>query len=172
MSQDAVWEKHNGSGFAADRLKCVHETMTHWYRGRWGDVYHEAPRVFVGVDPHSRKVRAARKLETDAHHGALGGPTTWVDDGMRIVRSVIRTRSMHGLRPISRTQKPEPLLTPLIEYACPPGGLLIDPFAGSASSLAVARMTGRRAIGIELHEPQAEAAAKWLCQGDLFGGAA
>jgi hypothetical protein len=33
-------------------------------------------------------------------------------------------------------------------------------------------MTGRRAIGIELHEPQAEAAAKWLCQGDLFGGAA
>jgi DNA modification methylase len=60
----------------------------------------------------------------------------------------------------------------MITYACPPGGLIVDPFAGSASSLVIARMTGRRAIGVEADEPQAEKAARWLCQGDLFGGAA
>ena len=174
MSHDAVWEKHNGSGFAADRLKCVHETMTHWYRGRWGAVYHEAPRVFVGVDPHSRKVRLPRKPQTDAHHGALSGVHTWADDGMRIVRSVIRARSMHGLRPISRTQKPELLLSPLIEYACPPGGLVVDLFAGSCSTLFTARASGRRAIGVERSEPQAEKAASWLERAtlDFTGGAA
>src|SRR5258705_10197463 len=33
MSQDIVWEKHNGSGFAADRFKRVHEHAVHWYHG-------------------------------------------------------------------------------------------------------------------------------------------
>jgi site-specific DNA-methyltransferase (adenine-specific) len=162
MSHDAVWEKHNGSGFAADRFKCVHETMTHWYRGRWGAIYHEAPRVFAGVDPKSRK-GGDRKAATDRHHGTLNG-SLWTDDGTRIVRSVIRARSMHGLSPISRTQKPELLLSPLIEYACPPGGLVVDLFAGSCSTLRACRNGGRRAIGIELREKQAEAAAHWLSE--------
>jgi site-specific DNA-methyltransferase (adenine-specific) len=39
LSQDVVWEKHNGSGFAADRFKRVHEAATHWYRTRWAGVY-------------------------------------------------------------------------------------------------------------------------------------
>src|SRR4051794_29843617 len=32
LSQDLVWEKHNGSGFHADRFKRVHENVLHWYR--------------------------------------------------------------------------------------------------------------------------------------------
>src|SRR5580700_165514 len=35
FSQPGVWEKHNGSSRAADRLKLVHEEFGHWYRGRW-----------------------------------------------------------------------------------------------------------------------------------------
>src|SRR5215471_15828132 len=44
LSQDVVWEKHNGSGFAADRFKRVHEHALHWYRGDWASIYHETPR--------------------------------------------------------------------------------------------------------------------------------
>jgi adenine-specific DNA-methyltransferase len=48
------------------------------------------------------------------------------------------------------TQKPLPILVPLLETYSPPGGLVLDPFAGSGSTLLAARLLGRRYLGIEL----------------------
>ena len=48
------------------------------------------------------------------------------------------------------TQKPVGSLRPLIEAFCPAGGLVLDPFCGSGSTLVAARETGRQFIGIEL----------------------
>jgi site-specific DNA-methyltransferase (adenine-specific) len=156
LSQDVVWEKHNGTGFAADRFKRVHETATHWYRGDWSAVNHDTPRVaYTGPDKHAR----ARYDNRAAHAGSIKA-VTYVDDGTRLARSVQKFPSVRGgLHP---TEKPVALLDMIIRYACPPGGLILDPFAGSGSTLDVARQTGRRAIGIEAHEPYAEAAARRL----------
>ncbi len=48
------------------------------------------------------------------------------------------------------TQKPLSVLLPLIETFSRPGGTVLDPFAGSGSSLLAARMLGRSYLGIEL----------------------
>jgi DNA modification methylase len=48
------------------------------------------------------------------------------------------------------TQKPTESLKPLIEAFCPSGGLVLDPFCGSGSTLVAARELGRDYLGIEL----------------------
>jgi adenine-specific DNA-methyltransferase len=48
------------------------------------------------------------------------------------------------------TQKPLSVLLPLVETFSQPGGLVLDPFAGSGSSLVAAKMLGRNFLGIEL----------------------
>jgi DNA modification methylase len=48
------------------------------------------------------------------------------------------------------TQKPVECLTPIIKAFCKPGGLVLDPFCGSGSTLVAARDAGRAFLGIEL----------------------
>lgn len=45
------------------------------------------------------------------------------------------------------------------------GDLVLDPYAGSGTTLRVAKALGRRAVGIEAHEPYAEACASLLAGG-------
>lgn len=157
LSQDVVWEKHNGTGFAADRFKRVHEVALHWYRGDWRDVHHDTPRVaYTGPDKHAR----ARYDDRAAHAGSIKA-VTYEDDGTRLTRSVIKVKSVRG-RAVHETEKPLGILDPLIRYACPPGGLVVDPFFGSGSTLDAARQSGRRAIGIEANEEYAERAVRRL----------
>ena len=60
------------------------------------------------------------------------------------------------------TQKPLPVLQPLVEAFSTPGGLVLDPFAGSGSSLVAAKAVGRDWLGIELDAGYHAAAAARL----------
>jgi len=46
---------------------------------------------------------------------------------------------------------PEKLVEPCILAGCPVGGVVLDPFAGSGTVLAVAKQLGRQAVGIDLN---------------------
>jgi site-specific DNA-methyltransferase (adenine-specific) len=163
FSQDVVWEKPNGSGFAADRFKRVHENAVHWYRGPWSEIHHQTPRMpKTSIGDKSATRRAI------AHTGDID-PADYLDDGYRLARSVIFERSMHG-QATNETEKPVPFIEQLVSYGCPPGGLVLDLFAGSSSTLVAARNIGRRAIGFEKRESQCERAAKRLAQGVLDFG--
>lgn len=51
---------------------------------------------------------------------------------------------------------PEKLAEFFVKSFCPPGGLVLDPFVGSGTTLAVADRHGRRSIGIDIRESQAD----------------
>ena len=62
------------------------------------------------------------------------------------------------------TQKPLSVLLPLVETFSDADGLVLDPFAGSGSSLLAAKQLGRRYLGIELDAEYHAIASKRLEQ--------
>lgn len=169
VAEDVVWEKHNGVGAATDRFRRVHEQAVRLYPSDrpWAEVYSRPP---VTLDARKRTVY--RRV----------GPSQWgvigehrydsEDGGPRIMRSVIFARSCHreGIR--HGTPKPEEILQPLLEEACPPAGLVLDPFCGSGATGRAALLTGRRFLGIDLDPAAVDEAHRLPSQAGLLAAPA
>jgi site-specific DNA-methyltransferase (adenine-specific) len=161
LKQDCVWEKQNGSGFINDRFKRVHENAYHFTRAGipWADVF-KCPQF-----TQDATARTLRRKTRPTHMGHIENAAyTSEDGGPRLARSVIYAANCHGYA-VNETQKPEGLVSLLIRYSCPVGGLVFSPFMGSGTDLVVARAQGMRAIGFDVREAQCEAAALRLSQG-------
>lgn len=65
-------------------------------------------------------------------------------------KDVIRCQRVNGAELVHPNEKPITLMRELIEATTAPGALILDPFAGSGSTLAAAALTGRQYIGIEI----------------------
>jgi len=100
------------------------------------------------------------------------GRKAWNGGG---ARNVLRhaANAVRGAKP-HPTTKPEPLMLELVELFTDPGEIVLDPFAGSGSTLVACKRLGRHAIGIERNERWCEEAARRCAQGtlDLFEPAA
>lgn len=104
------------------------------------------PVVFWNHDP-TRKAPNSTVLNRDYHVGNVAG--------------------LFGLRADHPCPRPLDTVKQLVTIATPLGGCVIDPFAGSGTTLRAAKDLGVRAIGIELDERYCEVAAERLAQGSL-----
>lgn len=161
LSQDVIWEKHNGTNSFNDRFRRGHEIVAHFYCGDWSAIYKQPQ--FTN-DATARMIRRKRRPPQwrdigESHYASEDG-------GPRLMGSVQYARSCHGSA-IHPTEKPEAIIGPLLQYSVPPDGLVIDCFAGSGVVLQVARKTGRRAIGIEKGEARCAAIVERLSQAEL-----
>lgn len=137
----------------------------------WG-VNHFAQRVPVGTWLVWLKKPAARYGEflSDAEvawmkggHGIYAREFQW--EGLN--RAEERGEHLHP------TQKPKAIMRWCIEVGAKNDLPILDPFAGSGTTLAAAKSIGRQAVGIEIEERYCEIAAQRLSQGVFdLGGAA
>jgi site-specific DNA-methyltransferase (adenine-specific) len=97
-------------------------------------------------------------------HMSAGNPT---EPQRRDVPNVLRFPSVRdGDHP---TEKPNALLQTLLSVVTPPSGVVIDPFAGSGSTLTACKALNLTGVGIEADERYCEIAARRLAQDTLFG---
>ncbi|QEG30352.1 DNA adenine methyltransferase YhdJ [Gemmata obscuriglobus] len=76
-----------------------------------------------------------------------GAAHTWLGDRSQ---TTVLEFDKPAKNPDHPTPKPAELFAYLLNNSCPPGGLVLDPFAGSGTALAAAEQTGRNAALLEL----------------------
>ena len=130
-----------------------------------------ASRFFYVAKPS----RAERDLGCDALPARSGGDATGREDDAPGTKSPrAGAGRTGGARNIHPTVKPIALMRWLCRLITPPGGLIIDPFCGSGTTLIAAHEEGFRCIGIE-RDPEYHAIAtarvnEATRQLGLFGG--
>ena len=127
---------------SAPRFQQLYEPLAASTLSTWG-----TGKQLAVVDSKGRRRRSSTTAETT--------PGTPLGDvwEIGIIAPVARERTGYP------TQKPEALLERLLGACTAPGDLVLDPYAGSGTTLAVARRLGRRAVGID-ENPDAIALAR------------
>lgn len=105
-----------------------------------------------------------------AFYCCRGAPSYFAERTQRELRSYWLLPIVGGAeRTVHPTQKPLKLMTEWIENSCPPGGVVLDPFMGSGTTLVATRQLGcRGAIGIEVSEEYCKIAVERLRQRSLW----
>lgn len=111
-------------------------------------------------------------FSASAEYVAWGTLGAWNREHDYSPANVIRCAPVGGEEKLHLAEKPLPVMEWLCRFA-PAGGVIVDPFLGSGTTLVAAKMLGRRAIGIELAEENCAIAARRLSESQtMFGGIA
>lgn len=135
----------------------------HYFGGsQWLFPTHSVFEKLAAVIPFAREYKdlLTEHEALRAEYEALRRPFNITDRKMSediwFFHSVAKYRGKHPC------EKPRELLRHMIDASSKPGDLILDPFAGSGSTLEAARQAGRRAVGIEQDERWCEHAANRL----------
>ena len=133
---DVIWRKSNPMpNFRGRRFTNAHETMIWAARQR--------------DSRHKFNYQAMKSLNDD-----IQMRSDWL---FPLCTGAERLRNQHGLK-LHPTQKPEALLHRVLLASTSPGDVVLDPFAGTGTTAAVAKRLHRHFIAMERHPDYAEAA--------------
>lgn len=120
-----------------------------------------------GTRPQMGWFRAQAEYVITASHGPMGKEQ---DRPVRVCLPGVFRENVKSAEKEHTTAKPLALMQRLLEVV-PPGGVVLDPFAGSGTTLLAAKNLGMRAIGCEMSEEYCEVIQKRLSQDVLQIGA-
>ena len=112
------------------------------------------------VTPWSQ-IKAAWDRVKDIINGKLEEMRSYFDNGHEAMRDVWEFPRVVGAeRHGHATPKPAAMMVRAIKSSCPPGAIVVEPFAGSGSTLIGAEMSGRRCFSIELDPAYVDVAVR------------
>lgn len=158
---ELIWEKNNPVGFldANRRPLRSHENILIFSKVFKGSTYN--PQMTVGK-PH-----VVGQNNTSKHYGKQSGRVVERTTNLYHPRSILRINNRATSRSLHPTQKPIELMKWLVLTYSDRNDRILEPFAGSGSTLAAAAHHGRQAIGIEQSEEYCVTIAKRLEAGEL-----
>lgn len=153
---------HGTGGINVDGCRVAYTTETELgdlrMVGRWPANVALDAEAAQGMGEPSRYFYTAKASTHEREQGLAHRTKRKVNDGRKAPNDTahLRAETMRGNT--HPTVKPIDLMRWLCRLVTPPNGLILDPFAGSGSTLIAAHAEGFRAVGIELDEEHASIA--------------
>ena len=158
LRQDIIWHKPNPMPESVrDRCTKAHEYV--FLLTKSERYFYDAEAVSEAATQSSGWAKQRSKGEDTWKYGRAAGGDPHSTNGVGGTLALGTTRNRRSVwtittKPYSGAHfavMPPDLVEPCIKAGCPEGGTVLDPFAGSGTTLAVAAELGRNAIGCELN---------------------
>jgi site-specific DNA-methyltransferase (adenine-specific) len=158
-----VWHYRNKANLSNDWGRS-HESIVHFRKGRSFTFHVDAVRIPYGN--HTLRYPVHPQAESSQYGNGKKRADHWTPNPLgakpRDVLEIPVTSNGMAEKTPHPTQKPEELLRKIVLASSNEGGLVVDPFAGSGTTLVCAEQLGRRWMGCELDETYCSWAAARL----------
>jgi site-specific DNA-methyltransferase (adenine-specific) len=142
MMNEIIWDRRVPSmGGSTRRFSSVHDTIGFFVCS--SGYFFDVDAVRIPYDPQTKKARSR----------SIFVGKKWLEQGYnpKDVWAVSRLHRIHAEREDHPTQKPLEIIARMVRASCPPGGTVLDPFAGSGTTAAACQLHGRHYVAFELN---------------------
>jgi site-specific DNA-methyltransferase (adenine-specific) len=142
MLNEIIWDRKVPSmGGTTRKFSSVHDTI---------GFFAKTKRYYFDLDPVRIPYDAVTKK---ARSRSIFVGKKWLEVGFnpKDVWSISRLHFLHSEREDHPTQKPVEVIKRMVLSSCPPGGTVLDPFAGSGPTVEVCVRTKRHCIAFEIN---------------------
>lgn len=153
-TEEYIWCKKNCyPGKWPNRFRDAWERLLHFTKQKDFKMYQDAVRVPMGDWKHSRLKNLSKTDKIRNESKSLSGfgknISNWIDRDFAYPTNVLNLATECGYKKHSATF-PEALPDWFIRLFTEKGDVVLDPFAGSGTTLVAAQKLGRKGIGIEI----------------------
>ncbi len=143
MINEIIWDRKVPSmGGSTRRYSSVHDTIGFFARSK--DYYFDLDAVRIPYDAATKKARSRSIF--------VGKKWLEVGHNPKDVWPVSRLHRIHSEREDHPTQKPLEIIQRMVRASCPVNGLVLDPFAGSGTTVAACLLSNRNYTAFEINK--------------------
>ena len=142
MLNEIIWDRKVPSmGGSTRRYSSVHDTIGFFAKSK--EYYFDLDAVRIPYDAETKKARTR----------SIFVGKKWLEVGYnpKDVWTISRLHRIHAEREDHPTQKPVEIVERMVRASCPQNGVVLDPFAGSGTTIEVCLSNQRHYVAFELN---------------------